>query len=46
MKSEGNTVNLGAFFLTLEYVAMAAIFIALVLIFMYAYYGREEETVE
>jgi len=36
-------VNLGAYFLTLEYVAMAAVFVALVLIFLYAYYGKEEE---
>ena len=36
-------MNLGAYFLTLEYVAMAAVFVALVLIFLYAYYGKEEE---
>ena len=36
-------MNLGAYFLTLEYVAMTAVFIALILIFLYAYYGKEEE---
>ena len=34
---------IGAYFLTLEYVAMAGIFVALILIFLYAYYGKEEE---
>jgi hypothetical protein len=36
-------MNLGAYFLTLEYAAMTAVFIALILIFLYAYYGKEEE---
>jgi hypothetical protein len=36
-------MNLGAYFVTLEYVAMSSIFIALVLIFLYAYYGKDEE---
>jgi hypothetical protein len=36
-------MNLGAYFVTLEYVSMSSIFIALVLIFLYAYYGKEEE---
>jgi len=36
-------LNLGAYFLTLEYVAMAAVFVALILIFLYGYYGKEEE---
>lgn len=36
-------MNLGAYFVTLEYIAMSAIFIALVLIFLYAYYGKDEE---
>ena len=35
-------MNLGAYFVTLEYVAMTGIFIALILIFLYAYYGKEE----
>ena len=36
-------MNLGAYFVTLEYVAMSGIFIALILIFLYAYYGKDEE---
>ena len=35
-------MNLGAYFVTLEYVAMTGIFIALILIFLYGYYGKEE----
>ncbi len=36
-------MDLSAYFVTLQYVLMGAIFIALVLIFLYAYYGKEEE---
>ena len=36
-------MDLGAYFVTLEYVAMSAIFIALVFIFLYGYYGKDEE---
>jgi hypothetical protein len=36
-------MDLGAYFVTLQYVLMGSTFIALVLIFLYAYYGREEE---
>ena len=36
-------MDLGAYFVTLEYVSMSAIFIALVMIFLYVYYGKEEE---
>jgi hypothetical protein len=36
-------MNLGAYFVTLQYVAMTAVFVALILIFLYAYYGKEEE---
>ena len=36
-------MDLGAYFQLLQYVSMASIFIALVLIFLYAYYGKEEE---
>ncbi len=36
-------MNIGAYFVTLQYVAMSAVFIALVLIFLYVYYGKEEE---
>ena len=35
-------MDLGAYFLTLEFVSMASIFVALILIFLYAYYGKEE----
>jgi hypothetical protein len=36
-------MDLGAYFVTLQYVLMGSIFIALILIFLYAFYGREEE---
>lgn len=36
-------MDLGAYFQTLQYVLMASVFIALMLIFLYAYYGKEEE---
>ena len=36
-------MDLGAYFITLQYVLMGSVFIALLLIFMYAYYGKEEE---
>jgi hypothetical protein len=36
-------MDLGAYFVTLQYVLMGAVFAALVLIFMYAYYGRDDE---
>ncbi len=39
-------MDLGAYFVTLEYVAMSSIFIALVLIFLYAYYSKEEDEEE
>ena len=35
-----------AYFVSLEYVAMTCVFIALILIFLYAYYGKDEEQVE
>jgi len=38
-------MDLGAYFLTLQYVLMGSVFIALTLIFLYAYYGNEEEQV-
>ena len=38
-------MDLGAYFQILEYVAMGAVFIVLILIFLYAYYGKDEETV-
>ena len=36
-------MDLGAYFVTIEYILMAATFIALVLIFLYMYHGGEEE---
>jgi uncharacterized membrane protein len=36
-------MNLGTYFITLQYTVMTAVFVALILIFLYAYYGREEE---
>ena len=36
-------MDLSAYFLTLEYVLMASTFVAIVLIFLYSYYGKEEE---
>jgi len=39
-------MNLGAYFTTLEYILMGATFIALILIFLYAYYGKEEQSTE
>jgi hypothetical protein len=39
-------MDLGAYFITLQYLLMGSVFIALILIFMYAYYGKEEEQTE
>jgi len=36
-------MDLSSYFLTIEYILMASTFIALVLIFLYSYYGKEEE---
>ncbi len=36
-------MDLGAYFVTLQYILMGSVFIALMLIFMYAYYGKDEE---
>jgi hypothetical protein len=36
-------MDLSAYFVTLQYVLMGSVFIALLLIFLYAYYGKEEE---
>ena len=36
-------MDISAYFVTLQYVLMGSVFIALLLIFMYAYYGKEEE---
>lgn len=39
-------MEIGAYFQTLQYVLMGSTFIALALIFLYAYFGSEEETAE
>ena len=36
-------MDLGAYFVTLQYVLMGSVFMALLLIFLYAFYGKEEE---
>ncbi len=36
-------MDLSAYFLTLQYILIASTFVALVLIFLYTYYGKEEE---
>jgi hypothetical protein len=36
-------MDLGEYFVLLQYVMMAATFIALALVFLYMYYGKEEK---
>ena len=36
-------MDLSAYFLTLEYILMASTFVAIALIFLYSYYGEDEE---
>jgi hypothetical protein len=36
-------MDIGAYFVTLQYTLMGSTFIALLLIFLYAYYGKDEE---
>jgi hypothetical protein len=36
-------MDLSAYFVTLEYILMTSTFVALVLIFLYSFYGKEEE---
>ena len=36
-------MDISSYFLTLEYVLMAATFVTIVLIFLYSYFGKEEE---
>jgi hypothetical protein len=38
-------MDIGAYFLTLQYILMGSVFIAIALIFLYGYYGREEEQI-
>jgi len=37
-------MNIGAYFEILKYTLMMATFVALVLIFLYMFYGKEEKT--
>ncbi len=39
-------MDLSQYFLTLQYLLMGSTFIAIILIFLYAYYGRDEEQAE
>jgi hypothetical protein len=39
-------MDISAYFLSLQYVLMGSIFVALALIFLYAYYGKDEEKTE
>jgi hypothetical protein len=36
-------MDLGAYFQTLEYILMASTFVALVLVFLYMFHGKEDE---
>ena len=36
-------MDIGAYFITLEYILMGAVAISILLIFLYAYYGKDEE---
>ncbi len=38
------SMEIGEYFQTIQYVLMGSVFISLLLIFLYAYYGKEEET--
>ncbi len=43
-KIKVNLMQIGEYFQTLQYILMGSVFISLLLIFLYAYYGKEEET--
>ena len=36
-------MDVGAYFITLQYILMGSVAVALALIFLYAYYGKDEE---
>jgi hypothetical protein len=38
-------MDLGAYFVSLQYVLMGSVFISILLIFLYAYYGKDEEQI-
>jgi hypothetical protein len=37
-------MDIGAYFVTLQYILMGSVFMSILLIFLYAYYGKDEET--
>jgi len=39
-------MDVGAYFMTLQYVLMGSVAVALALIFLYVYYGKEEKPQE
>jgi uncharacterized membrane protein (DUF106 family) len=43
LRKRRDCMDLGAYFTTLEFVLMGATFVALILIFLYVYYAKEEE---
>ena len=43
LSKESVLVQIGEYFVLLQYVMMAATFIALVLVFLYVFYGKEEK---
>jgi len=38
-------MDLGAYFVSLQYVLMGSVFISITLIFLYAYFGKDEEQI-
>jgi hypothetical protein len=38
-----NSMDVGVYFVTLQYILMGSVGIALALIFLHAYYGKEED---
>jgi hypothetical protein len=40
---ENVSMDIGAYFEILKYILMTATFVVLILIFLYAYYGKEEK---
>jgi hypothetical protein len=45
-KTGEKRMDLGAYFQTLQYVLMASTFVALVLVFLYMFHGKEDEAAE
>jgi hypothetical protein len=43
IKRRTSMIGLSEYFQTLQYTMMATVFISLVLIFLYGYYGKEDE---